>query len=101
VEELGLTPLRIKRLTKPQWEDEAVWKVHQEAVLGRRRQIVQLAQQYVPRYSLYTCRHSWCTDALEPTFRTSRLDYLGISGGPSRSVIVGRRHRQQAQDLLL
>ena len=49
----------------------------------------------------FTCRHSWCTDALEPTFRTSRLDYLGISGGPSRSVIVGRRHRQQAQDLLL
>ena len=65
VEELGLTPPKLKRLTKPQRSDAKVRTMHREAVSERRRQIAALARRHVPRYSLYTFRHSWCTHALE------------------------------------
>ena len=65
VEELGLTPPKLKRLTKPQRIDCAVREGHHDAVHERRRQIAALARRQVPRYSLYTFRHSWCTHALE------------------------------------
>jgi integrase len=65
LDELGLTPPRLRRLTKPQRRDESVRRSHREAVLERRHQIAVLARRHVPRYSLYTFRHSWCTHALE------------------------------------
>lgn len=65
LDELGLTPPKLKRLTKPQRTDAAVRKGHLDAVQERRRQIAAMARRQVPRYSLYTFRHSWCTHALE------------------------------------
>jgi integrase len=65
VDALGLTPPKLKRLTKPQRGDDATRRAHLEAVNERRRQIVTIARRHVPRYSLYTFRHSWCTHALE------------------------------------
>ena len=65
VDELGLTPPKLKRLTKPQRTDDPVRKGHLAAVQERRREIAALARRQVPRYSLYTFRHSWCTHALE------------------------------------
>jgi site-specific recombinase XerD len=65
VEELGLTPPKLKRLTKRQRGDDGTRRAHLESVLERRRQIASVAQRHVPRYSLYTLRHSWCTHALE------------------------------------
>ena len=65
LDELGLMPPKLKRLTKSQRADDAVRNGHLEAVGERRRQIATLARRQVPRYSLYTFRHSWCTHALE------------------------------------
>jgi integrase len=65
LDEMGLTPPKIKRLTKPQRSDATARTVHREALSERRRQIAALARRHVPRYSLYTFRHSWCTHALE------------------------------------
>jgi integrase len=65
VNELGLTPPKLKRLTKAQRNDETLSRTHGEAVGERRWQIAALARRHVPRYSLYTFRHSWCTHALE------------------------------------
>ncbi len=63
--EQGLTPPKLKRLTKAQRCDRATKKAHHQAVIERRRQIAALARQQVPKYSLTTLRHSWCTHALE------------------------------------
>jgi integrase len=65
LDELGLTPPKLKRLTKPQRCNESVRSTHREAVSERRREIAVMARRHVPRYSLYTFRHSWCTHALE------------------------------------
>jgi site-specific recombinase XerD len=65
LDELGLMPPKLKRLTKPQRGDDGVRSMHREAVIQRRRHIAALARHYVPRYSLYTFRHSWCIHALE------------------------------------
>ena len=65
LDELGLMPPKLRRLTKAQRGDDAVRSRHREAVGERRRQIATLARRHVPRYSLYTFRHSWCTRALE------------------------------------
>lgn len=62
---LGLTPPKVKRLTQTQRADETLRATQREAVSERRRQIAALARRHVPRYSLYTFRHSWCTHALE------------------------------------
>ena len=65
LQETGLMPPKLKRLTKPQRGVFAVRSLHHEAVVARRRQIAVLAKRQVPRYSLYTFRHSWCAHALE------------------------------------
>ncbi len=59
--ERGLTPPKIKRLTKGQRSDETVRAVHQKAMMERRRKIAETARKLMPRYSLYTFRHSCCT----------------------------------------
>ena len=63
--ELDLTPPKLKRLTQLQRGDQSIRQAHLEAVRERRRQIAATARRHVPRYSLYTLRHSWCTHALE------------------------------------
>jgi integrase len=63
--EAGQTPPKLKRLSKQQRSDPSIRATHQEAVIERRSQIAVLAKRHVPRYSLYTFRHSWCTHALE------------------------------------
>ena len=65
LQESGRMPPKLKRLTKPQRSEPAVRGAHDEVVLERRRQIAAMAKSQVPRYSLYTFRHSWCTHALE------------------------------------
>src|SRR5262245_13909593 len=65
IEELGLMPPKFKRLNQGQRSDDAIRREHNEAVLERRQEIVRLALRHMPRYSLYTLRHSWCTHALE------------------------------------
>ncbi|CAN5702389.1 hypothetical protein BH23PLA1_BH23PLA1_41280 [soil metagenome] len=65
LQEMGLMPPKLRRLTRPQRSDPAVRSAHHEAVVERRRQIVAMAKRLAPRYSLYTFRHSWCTHALE------------------------------------
>jgi integrase len=64
-EELGLTPPKIKRLTKAQRIDGMVRQKHLDAMHERQREIAATGRRIVPRYSLYTFRHSWCTHALE------------------------------------
>lgn len=61
----GRTPPKLKRLTAAQRADTAVRTAHTRAVRERRREVARLAMRLVPRYSLYTLRHSWCTHALE------------------------------------
>jgi integrase/recombinase XerD len=65
LDELKLVPPKLKRLKKAGRMDSTVRDAHHQAVLGRRRQIAELAMRHGPRYSLYTFRHSWCTHALE------------------------------------
>jgi integrase len=65
LDELELTPPKLKRLTKAERADATARTRHREAVGQRRRQIAALARSPVPRYSLYTSRHSRCTHALE------------------------------------
>jgi integrase/recombinase XerD len=63
--ESGLMPPKLKRLSKAQRSDLVIREAHRESVIERQRQIARLAKRHVPRYSLYTFRHSWCTYALE------------------------------------
>jgi integrase len=65
LEELGMMPPKLNRLNQHQRSDPAIRNEHQQAVVERRRQIAALARSQVPRYCLYTFRHSWCTHALE------------------------------------
>ena len=64
-EALEMTPPKLKRLTKPQRTDDATRRDHLAAVQERRKQIAAQGRKLMPRYSLYTFRHSWCTHALE------------------------------------
>jgi integrase len=65
LEETGLMPPRLKRLTKSQRSDVTIRNAHQRFVTERRHQIAALAKRHVPKYSLYMFRHSRCTHALE------------------------------------
>jgi integrase len=65
LEELGLMPPKLVRQSVAQRSDPAARQAHHEAVIQRRREITRLARQHMPRYSLYSFRHSWCTHALE------------------------------------
>jgi integrase len=65
LEEAGLMPPKLKRLTQAQRADAATRIAHDQAVSDRRRLIAEMARGQVPRYCLYTFRHSWCTHALE------------------------------------
>jgi integrase len=71
LEELGLTPPKLKRLDKTERGDGTVRARHREAVAERRRQIAALARRHVPRYSLYTFRHP--QRSVVPRFRSSAV----------------------------
>jgi integrase len=76
----GLLPPRLTRLTKTQREDGAVREEHQRRLLERRKRINELTWQHGTRYSLYSFRHAFCTEALE-----SGLDAVTVS------VLMGHR----------
>ena len=58
VDELKLMPPKLKRLSMTQRADATIRKKHLAAVQERRCEIAELARRQVPRYSLYTLRHS-------------------------------------------
>lgn len=80
IEALGLVPPKIPRLNKQQRQDPTLRKEHHRKVLARRRKITELAKQHGTRYSLYSFRHAFCTEALE-----GGLDAVTVS------VLMGHR----------
>jgi integrase len=74
IQQLGLLPLRIKRLNWVQRRDPETRAMHEEAVRRRRERIAQLAQEHGTKWCLYHFRHSFATRMLE-----SGTDALTVS----------------------
>jgi integrase len=64
LQQLGLFPPPLSRLTVAQRQDAARRSEHAAALRARRVQIRALARAHGPRYSLYAFRHSFCTRSL-------------------------------------
>lgn len=94
--ELGLLPPKLKRLTYAQRQDPQLWEEHHQAVLARRRQIKELGMQHGVKYSLYSFRHAFCTEALE-----SGLDAVTVSVlmGHSDTIMISRHYSHLTQRL--
>ncbi len=65
LQQLGLVPPPVKRLSAEERRDNALRADHHRQVLARRKEIARLAWNHGTKYSLYALRHAFCTEALE------------------------------------
>ena len=74
IQQLGLLPPRIKRLSGVQRRDPEFRAAHEEAVRRRRERIAELAREQGTKWCLYHFRHSFATRMLE-----AGMDALTVS----------------------
>jgi integrase len=96
VRALGLFPPRLKRLTKVQRQDPVVRMAHQQAVRRRRQEIKDLAKRHGTKYSLYSFRHAFVTEAL-----VNGLDAVTVSvlAGHRDTTMISRHYSHLTQQL--
>jgi integrase len=81
IRSLGLIPAPLPRLTgRLEQKDPAKRSEHFKAVIARRKVIAQLAWDHGTKYSIYSMRHAFCTEALE-----NGIDAITVS------VLMGHR----------
>lgn len=62
---LGVVPPKVKRIAVADRGDKAKRAEHEAKVLARRKEVNRLAWKHGTKYSLYSMRHAYCTEALE------------------------------------